>query len=320
MSPKIRTYFEVQENESNLPEQMAVQASRVEARLADVGPVFAIMSGKGGVGKSLLSAALAAALAQSGRRVGLIDADLNGPSATGLLGIAPRPLRETKDGMEPAVTSGGVRVMSMALLLESDTGLAWHDSADAGFVWRGAQERGALREFIADVAWGALDILLVDLPPGSQRLTELHGLVPSLAGAIAVTIPSSASRDAVARSLDIARKRDLPVRGLLENFSGARCDACGGITPLYEGDAGRELAEGFEIPLLARIPFDRSLAVAADAGAIETWLETAGGVQREIHELAKTLMETLADTSPDTPAETRSETLSGSAASPGVET
>lgn len=179
--------------------------------------------------------------------------------------------------------------MSMALLLEPDTGLAWRDSADAGFVWRGAQERGALREFISDVCWGELDVLLVDLPPGSQRVAELHGLVPNLAGSLAVTIPSGASRDAVARSLDLARARDLPVRGLVENLAGARCDACDRVSPLYDGEAGRELADQFDVPLLAQIPFDRTLARAGDAGALEPWLESGGSVQDQIRALAETV-------------------------------
>jgi len=180
--------------------------------------------------------------------------------------------------------------MSMALLLEPETGLAWHDPADASFVWRGAQERGALREFIADVAWGTLDVLLVDLPPGSQRLVELHGLVPNLAGALAVTIGSTASRDAVARSLDLARTRGLPVGGLVENLSGARCDECGALTPLYDGQAGRDLSERFSVPLLAQIPFDRALAAAADAGTLEAWIGRAGGIQDQIRALAEALV------------------------------
>ncbi len=127
--------------------------------------------------------------------------------------------------------------MSMALLIEPDAALTWRDPADAGFVWRGTQEHAALREFLADVAWGDLDVLIVDLPPGTQRLADLHGLVPNLAGALAVTIPSAASRDAVARALDLARARELPVLGLVENMAGVRCTKCGAVSPLYTGEA-----------------------------------------------------------------------------------
>ena len=124
MSPGIRTYHEVDEVRSELPDQIAAQDERLAARLASVSRVVAVMSGKGGVGKSLLSALLATALARRGERVGLIDADLNGPSAAGLLGVEPGPLVDGPDGLEPAVSPAGIRLMSMALLLEPDRALA----------------------------------------------------------------------------------------------------------------------------------------------------------------------------------------------------
>lgn len=282
---QIRTYHEVQEHESNLPDQMAEQQVRVDARLASVGNVIGVMSGKGGVGKSLLSALLAAGLSKYGLRVGVIDADLNGPSMPRFLGLQSCPLEETDDGTLPAVTSGGLRVISMSLLIEQDKALTWREPIDAGFVWRGAQERRALREFISDVVWGELDVLLVDLPPGTGRLAELHGLVPGMLGTIAVTIPSAASQDAVARSLHFAEHRGLDVLGLVENLSGTSCGECGALAPLYEGQAGSELAREFSLPLLGQIPFSPRLAAAADDGSVEDWLDTEGELQSEIHRL-----------------------------------
>ena len=276
MSSGIRTYHELDEIPSDLPDQIAAQDARVEARLASISRVVAVMSGKGGVGKSLIAALLATALVRRGERVGLLDADLNGPSAARLFGSEPAPLADGSDGLEPAVSAAGIRYMSMALLLEPDRALIWKDAGDAGFVWRGAQERGAVREFLADVAWGRLDTLFVDLPPGTQRLAELHGLVPDLAGAVAVTIPSAASRDAVARSLDLARRRGIPVHGVIENMSGARCGACGALGPLHRGSAGTDLADLFDVPLVLRLPFDPDLAGAADGGTLDAWLAAAG--------------------------------------------
>ena len=276
MTSGFRTYHEVGELRSDLPDQIAAGDERVSVRLASVARVVAVMSGKGGVGKSLLSALMATALARRGDRVGLLDADLNGPSVPRLLGIEPQSLAESGHGFAPLASRTGVRVMSMAFLTGADRALTWREPADAGFVWRGAQERGALREFLSDVAWGALDILLVDLPPGTQRLAELHALVPGLAGVVAVTIPSAASRDAVARSLDLARRRGLPVAGIVENQSGVRCDACGALAPLHAGGAGAELADRFGVPLLARLPFDPALGAAADEGRLEEWLAGDG--------------------------------------------
>ena len=289
MASGIRTYHEVDEVPSDLPDQIAAQDARVASRLASVQRVVGVMSGKGGVGKSLITALLATAVARRRGRVGLIDADLNGPSAARLLGVRPGRLVDGPDGLEPAVSPTGVRLMSMALLIEPGRTLAWRDAADAGFVWRGVQERGALREFLADVAWGPLDLLLVDLPPGTQRLAELHGLVPALAGAVAVTIPSPAARDSVARSLDLARARELPVLGVIENMSGVLCEACGAATPLHAGDAGRELAERFEVPLLARLPFDPSLGAAADEGRLDAWWSEADGAAADLAALADRL-------------------------------
>lgn len=289
MKSGIRTYHEVDELRSDLPDQIAAQDERVSARLASVARVIAVMSGKGGVGKSLVSALLATALARRGDRVGLIDADLNGPSAPRLLGVEPAALVERPEGFEPPVSAAGVRTMSMGLLLDPDRALTWREPADAGFVWRGVQERGALREFLGDVVWGELDILLVDLPPGTQRLAELHGLVPELAGVVAVTIPSIASRDAVARSLDMARNRGLRMTGVIENMSGIRCETCHSRVPLHAGDAGAYLARRFDVPLLAQIPFDADLGAAADAGRLDAWLAGRESGAAAIRGVAETL-------------------------------
>ena len=298
MNPGIRTYHEVDEVASDLPDQIAAQNARVEARLASVSRVVAVMSGKGGVGKSLISALLATALARRGERVGLLDADLNGPSAARLFGVEPAPLVDGPDGLEPAASPSGIQLMSMALLLEPDRALIWKDAADAGFVWRGAQERGALREFLSDVAWGRLDTLIVDLPPGTQRLAELHGLVADLTGAVAVTIPSVASRDSVARSLDLAEQRGISIHGVIENMSGARCGTCGAVVPLHEGNAGGDLASRFGVPLLARVPFDPGLARAADAGTLDAWFTAPGPDSAALMQVAGTLVSVGAEAAP----------------------
>ncbi len=286
MTIRIRTYRELQGGTADLGEQVAAQAARVERRMRAVAHPIAVMSGKGGVGKSLLAAALATALARAGHAVGLLDADLNGPSAARLLGVSG-PLRETDDGVEPAIAPHGVRLMSMALLLEEGAALRWREPVDAGFVWRGAQERGAVREFLADVLWGALDVLIVDLPPGTQRLSELHELVPRLAGALAVTIPSAASADAVARSLDLARRRAIPLLGLVENFAGYRCAACGEVGPLHPGRAADDLSRAFAVPLVARVPFDPELGAAAEDGRLGAWLDAGGETAAALRELAE---------------------------------
>ncbi len=240
-----RTYREVSgPDESGIAEQVGAQCARVQSRLRSVRRIVAVMSGKGGVGKSFVTAHLAAALARTGRAVGVLDADFNGPTAAGLLEAAG-PLRVGDDAVEPRAGVDGVRCVSMAHLLEEGQPLAFRGPQAESFVWRGALEAAALREFLGDVAWGALDYLLVDLPPGLQRLNELCDLLPAPPDVLTVTIPTAESCDAVRRALRAAVERDAPALGLVENMVG----------PQFPGDAGRVLSEEFGIPVLARIPW-----------------------------------------------------------------
>jgi ATP-binding protein involved in chromosome partitioning len=241
---------------SGILDQVGAQRARVAARLAPVRHVVAVASGKGGVGKSYVAAQLAQRLAAAGRAVGLLDADLNGPTIPRLMRSAGPPVRRSADSVEPAVTPEGIRIFSAAFLTAPGDPVRWREpeGGDA-FVWRGALEAGVLREMLADVAWGERDVLLVDLPPGPAGLADLHGLVPDLRGVLAVTIPSDESRDAVRRSLLLAQDRALPLLGVVENMAGRRCQKCGALEPLFKGNAGPQLAGEFGIPLLARLPF-----------------------------------------------------------------
>lgn len=266
---RIRTYGDLTETDrSDLLGQVTAQRAKVEARLAGVRHVVAVVSGKGGVGKSLVSAGLAAALAGAGRKVGLLDADLHGPTAARMLGVRAGGLVVREDEVEPALAACGVRVMSSDLLLEETAPLAWHEPGHERFVWRGALVASMLREFLADVAWGSLDLLLVDTPPGSERLDTLAELVPGLAGAVVVTIPSEASYRAVRRAVEAARAARVPILGVIENMAGYRCGECRGEGPLFEGDAGERLARDTAAPLLARLAFDPALQERVDHGDV----------------------------------------------------
>ncbi|MEE8061248.1 MAG: P-loop NTPase [Gemmatimonadales bacterium] len=249
-----RTYHEVSgEYRSQLSAQVGALRELVSTRLRTVARTIAVMSGKGGVGKSYVTSLLARDAATTSA-VGVLDADLRGPTVSRLLGAAG-PLAVTADGVEPAQATGGIRVVSTDLLLDEDRPLRWRDPGQERFVWRGALEAAALREFLSDVIWGELDLLLIDLPPGSDTVTDLHELVPGLTGAIAVTIPSEESRRSVARSLQAAVDEGIPVLGVVENMSGYHCAGCDTAQPLFPGHAGAELAEAFGAPLLARLAF-----------------------------------------------------------------
>jgi ATP-binding protein involved in chromosome partitioning len=264
---RLRTYAEVTEGDrSNLLGQVVAQRERVSERLATVRHVVAVVSGKGGVGKSLVSAGLAAALARTGRSIGLLDADLHGPTAARMLGVREASLVVRESEVEPKLAPSGVRVMSSDLLLEEGAPLAWREPGHDGFVWRGTLAAGMLREFLGDVAWGRLDLLLVDMPPGSERLDTLAELVPGLAGIVVVTIPSDASYRAVKRAVEAARSARIPILGVVENMAGYRCSSCRADGPLFAGDAGDRLARETGAGLLARIPFDPAVQAGIDAG------------------------------------------------------
>lgn len=250
------------EDRSALLSQVLAQRERVRERLQGVRRVVAVASGKGGVGKSTVAAALALGAAMRGARVGVLDADLKGPTMATLLGAAG-PVAVDARGARPALGREGVRVMSMELLLAHGRPLAWRAGAPEAFVWRGALEAGTLRELLGDTDWGALDLLVVDLPPDGDRVEDLAGLDPALEGVVIVTIPSDESLHAVERG--VRRARDLGVRvlGIVENMSGYRCGACGAIEPLFHGHAADTLAATFDAPVLARVPFT---AARRDAG------------------------------------------------------
>jgi DMSO reductase family type II enzyme heme b subunit len=251
-----RMYAEVEGGDrSRLLAQVVAQRERVDRRLACVRHVVAVMSGKGGVGKSHVAAMLATGLASRLERgVGVLDADLRSPTVAKLLG-ASGPLCVTEDGIEPAVGHGGVRVVSTDSLLEESQPLRWREPDAERFLWRGALEAGTLREFLSDVVWGPLNLLLVDLPPGADAGVDLKQLVPDLSGALVVTIPSKESHRSVARTMRSASEAGVSLLGIVENMSGYQCDECGGVRPLFRGTAGEDLSAEFDVPLLARVPF-----------------------------------------------------------------
>lgn len=273
---RLRTYHELTgEDRSGLGSQVAAQHARVAARLAAIRHVVAVMSGKGGVGKSLVTAGLAAGLARAGRATGVLDADLHGPTTARMLGATAGRLEVGEDGVSPAVAPDGVRVASSDLLLPEGAPLRWREPQRLRHVWRGALESGLLRELLADVRWGALDVLLVDLPPGTDRLDALAELLPRPPGVVVVTIPSEASYRAVRRAVAAARDASLPVLGVIENMASYRCPGCSKAGPLFAGDAGERLAREAGAPLLARLPFDPRVQAAADAGGLDA---TAGAL------------------------------------------
>ncbi len=237
----MRTYHQLTDpDRSGLLDQIGAQRRRVAERLAGVKRIVAVMSGKGGVGKSYVTANVARALARAGRSVGVLDADLNGPTIPGLLQIAPNAPPHP-----PAVGLDGVKCISMGQFLDDGAPLAFTGPAAESFVWRGAMEASALREFLGDVEWGDLDVLLLDLPPGMQRYVELCDILGNPPPVLTVTIPTPESRDAVRRAMRAAVDHGSEVLGIVENMVGGE----------LQGTAGDDLASEFATPVVARIPW-----------------------------------------------------------------
>jgi ATP-binding protein involved in chromosome partitioning len=291
-----RTYHEIEADPAaDVPSQVGAQLERLARRLATVRAVWLIASGKGGVGKSAVTANLAAALAEGGLRVGALDGDLNGPSLARMLGAGPAPLRVAEGGVSPAAGAAGVRVMSMDLLLGGeDAPVGWREpDGFGGFIWQSALETGALREFLADVAWGELDVLLVDLPPGTDKLRRAFELVPRPAGVLLVTTPSEASRFVVLRSLRLVREMGVVRVGLVANMAGHVCRACGHHDPLFDDDGARRLAEETGAEIWAEIPFHPALARETDRGRPLTIADRRNPAAEALRSLAGRVADTL---------------------------
>ena len=254
---------------SGIVAQVQEQAQRVQTRLADIKHTVAVMSGKGGVGKTTVAVNLAASLAQRGHAVGVLDADINGPSVAKMLGVRGTQLVLTADSVEPARAHLGIVVMSMDLLLSSDeTPVSWDGSTQQdAFTWRNIMEVTALRELLGDTQWGELDYLLIDLPPGPERMQDLASILPTLGGSIVVTIPSEVSRLVVKKAVTVARDTlSTPFIGLVCNMAYHICSSCGTREALFSSSSGEEVATDVGIPMLAELPFDPRLAAISDQG------------------------------------------------------
>ncbi|MCY4402421.1 MAG: P-loop NTPase [Candidatus Poribacteria bacterium] len=252
---------------SNIIGQVTAQANRISKRLSSIKHTVAIMSGKGGVGKSAITTNLATALTLKGYSVGIVDADINGPSIAKMIGVRNAKLEFTLSGVQPAISSLGTKIISMDLLLsEDDAPVMWNAQTQKdAFTWRSTMEVGALREFIGDTEWGDLDYLLLDLPPGSDRLPNVVELIPNLGGVVVVTIPSEVSHLIVQKSITMASDiLNVPIIGVVENMAYYVCKHCGEHESLFSDQDTPE--NTFSKISLGRIPFDPKLSSCSDNG------------------------------------------------------
>jgi ATP-binding protein involved in chromosome partitioning len=268
----MRTYSQIAgDGGSGVVEQIAELEARIAARLAGVRHRVAIGSGKGGVGKSTLTRQLAGVLAAQGKRVGILDADLNGPSQARLGGVAdrpPMPAPGDAGGLKVPKSRDGIQILSVGSFLGEGTALSWPDAAPGHtHVWRATREFARLAELLAAVDWGPLDVLFVDLPPGPERTAQFADFLGSPTDVVLVTIPTALARGVVARAVDALRPLPNRLLGYVENMSGYACSGCGEVRPLFpeEPDAAQ-----LGLPCLGRIPFDPELARLSDRGLAVT--------------------------------------------------
>ncbi len=229
--------------------------------LSQIKKVVAVISGKGGVGKSTVTCSLASAMARRGKRVGVLDADITGPSVPKAFGVHGRA-EGGELGIYPAVSKGGVELMSLNLLTERETDPV---------VWRGPVIAGAVEQFWTDVIWGDLDYLFVDMPPGTGDvpLTVFQSL--PVDGAIVVSAPQTLVAMIVTKAVKMAEMMDVPVLGLVENYSYFRCPDCGKEHPIFGESTIDSLGAQLSLPVLAKLPLDPALAAAVDEGHVEDY-------------------------------------------------
>ena len=257
---------------------MAAQDAAIDNVLARIKhPVF-VMSGKGGVGKSSVSVNIAAALHKKGFRVGLLDVDLHGPSVAGLLGLSGGlDMDEAGEKLFPAEYLPGFKVLSIDSLLRDK---------NTAILWRGPKKTGAIRQFIGEVAWGDLDFLIIDSPPGTgdEHLTILKAIPDALC--LVVTTPQEVSLADVRKAVNFLQHANALVLGVVENMSGLACPHCGKDIPLFKTGGGALLAAQYELPFMGAIPLDPATVVAADLGKPVVLLDEPGAAKTAFLQLA----------------------------------
>lgn len=230
---------------------------KLQSRLCRIRHKIVVMSGKGGVGKSTVAVNLATSLMMSGKRVGLLDVDIHGPSIPTMLGLERETINGCEDGLLP-IELGGMKIMSLGFLLRNQ---------DDAVIWRGPKKLAVIKQFLKDVVWGDLDYLIIDSPPGTgDEPLSVSQLIGSLDGAVIVTTPQKVAAVDVRKSLTFCRQLHVPVLGVVENMSGFACPKCGEVTQILPSGGGKRIAEDMGVPFLGSIPMDPKIAKAADSG------------------------------------------------------
>ena len=221
---------------------------------------IAVISGKGGVGKSTVTVNLAAAFVAQGLhgKVGILDADITGPCIPKILGLKGEHLEGSPAGIVPALSHYGIKATSMAFFLPSD---------ESPVIWRGPLKMKAIQQFLSDIVWGDLEFLFIDLPPGTgDEPLSIMQLLPEMDGVVIVTIPSEVSQEVVKKAVTFSMKLNIPIIGIVENMSGFVCPECGAEYEIFGSGGGRKISEDLGVPFLGKIPIDPQICADSDKG------------------------------------------------------
>lgn len=258
----------------------AKAAPKGPQKIAGVDRIIAIGSGKGGVGKSTVSSNLAVALAAEGRRVGLLDADVFGPSQPRMLGVSGRPASPDGKTILP-LRNHGVTMMSIGLMTREDEAV----------VWRGPMLMGALQQMLNQVQWGALDVLIVDLPPGTGDVQMTLAQKAEVTGAIIVSTPQDVALIDARKAIDMFNKLHTPIIGMIENMSTHICSNCGHEEHMFGHGGVAKEAEKWGVPLMAELPLDVDIRIASDSGAPIVASNPESAAAQAFRKLARDMIE-----------------------------
>lgn len=231
---------------------------KLKENMAKIKHKIVVLSNKGGVGKSAVAINLACSLSKRGFEVGILDADIHGPSVAKMLGFEGQRLSSTTEGMLPVMVSPKLRALSMASLISSP---------DVPVIWRGPLKMTALKQFLAEVVWGELDYLIIDAPPGTgDEPMSICQLIPELEGGIVVTTPQDVALSDSRKCVGFLQQLRVPTLGILENMSGFICPHCGKSIDLFKTGGGEKAALELKVPFLGKIPFDLNMVKSSDEG------------------------------------------------------
>jgi ATP-binding protein involved in chromosome partitioning len=246
------------QDQQDKKKQMELEQDQIRLRMNQIKHKILVLSGKGGVGKSTVAVNLAVSLALTGKKVGLLDIDIHGPSIPKILNLEGNNLQTAEDMILPIEMLDNLKVISMGFLLRG--------SSDA-VIWRGPMKYQMIKQFLKDVLWGSLDFLIVDSPPGTgDEPLSIVQLLENANGAIIVTTPQEVALSDVRKCITFCRQLNLPVLGVLENMSGFICPKCGHKTDIFKSGGGEKMAEEMAVPFLGRIPIDPAIVEACDSG------------------------------------------------------